>query len=227
MISKANLSIGRDAPAWYLGAAMTMLLVLGGCGGDDPPPPAKNTTAAAPAQKKPARRGAEPPKTDELRFYPKVESFVADPEEAANIRHTFVPSDFEADGTGDINRDPFRSYIIRQPGTLRTSTEQSDVEPTKVCSGDKLVATDYPLRDLRLVGIALRGTRSYALFRDTKNYGHIITKGDCVGQEKARVMAIRPGFVSLEVQPDSGANQAPQERAIQLYPDEVSVDTQP
>ncbi len=219
MITRARIS------GWLSVTVLGLAVGLGGGCGEDVAPPQPQNSANKPKAKKPrrGRRGAAA-KKGELQFYPKIESYVEDDDEKENIRHKFVSRDFEPDGSGDDNRDPFRSYVIRQPGIgPQTSTQVSD-EPTKVCSSKSLVASNYSLRDLRLVGIVLRGTRSYALFRDSASYGHIVRKGDCLGQEKARVAAIRAGFVSLEVLPESSPNQAPQERAIQLYPEEISVD---
>ncbi len=184
-------------------------------------------------RKKRSRRGAaQAKKGGELQFYSKIEDFAADPEEATGLRKPFQGKDFEADPTGDENRDPFQSFVIRQPGvgqTADTGDKASGKQP-KRCTNKNLVASNYSLRDLRLVGIVLRGTRSYALFRDSASYGHIVRKGDCLGQEKARVAAIRTGFVSLEVIPEVGVNQQArpaQERAIQLYPEELTVETEP
>ena len=89
------------------------------------------------------------------------------------------------------------------------------------------MATNYSLRDLNLIGIVLRGTRSYALFRDSGGYGHIVPRGDCLGKEQARVENIGAGFVRLAVTPEAppGAPApAAQTRDILLYPEELSVD---
>jgi hypothetical protein len=82
------------------------------------------------------------------------------------------------------------------------------------------------MRDLRLIGIVLRGTRSYALFRDSAAFGHIVKRGDCLGKEKARVDSIGAGFVRLEVTPEAppgGAAPDPQMRDIQLHPEELQL----
>jgi Tfp pilus assembly protein PilP len=98
-------------------------------------------------------------------------------------------------------------------------------DPSQACKDH--VADTSSLRDMRLVGIVLRGTRSYALFVDKGNKGNIVTRGDCLGVEKARVLSVRAGFVTLQLYPDATqtAESELQERTIALYPDELSVDT--
>ena len=207
-------------------AVLAAVFLLGGCGDDPVPTPPKSSTSTKVKQKKRKRGRQTAAPASQLQFYSKVESYVPEAE-ASGIRHQFVERDFESDLSGDVNRDPFRSYVIRQPGIgPQERTQSGNLEPTKVCSSNNLVASGYSLRDLRLVGIVLRGTRSYALFRDSASYGHIVEKGDCLGQEKARVGAIRAGFVTLQVLTDSAPNQPPQERAIQLYPEDYNFDSE-
>ena len=216
--------------ASWLPAALLAFAVptaLSGCGDES-----GETTGPAPpkiARVKPGGRRASrgPAKGGNLSFYKKVEEFAADDEEKERLRHTFDLQDFEPDSTGLENRDPFRSYVIRQPGEgPQNATEPEAKNEDSECRKGH-VAPEYPLRDLTLVGIVLRGTKSYALFRDSASYGHIVNKGDCLGQEKARVTAIRTGFVNLQVTPEASPNQqdrAPQQKAIQLYPDEMLPD---
>lgn len=205
-------------------------VALSGCGDES-----GDTTGPAPPKIAPPKAGAgrrssgRTPKGGSLSFYKKVEEFAADDDEKARLRPKFDALDFEPDITGLENRDPFRSYVIRQPGEGPQGGDASG-EPVKESDGCKKghVAPNYPLRDLQLVGIVLRGTRSYALFRDSASYGHIVSKGDCLGQEKARVSSIRTGFVNLQLTPEAGAGtNEPQEKAIQLYPDELLPDTEP
>jgi hypothetical protein len=89
-----------------------------------------------------------------------------------------------------------------------------------------MVASQYSMRDLRLVGIVSRSTRRFALFQDNGDLGHIVTRGDCVGKEKARVKDIGAGFVTLELVPDATPGQPPraaEERSIPLYPEELAI----
>ena len=192
--------------------------------------PGETTGPAPPTLPKGGKR-SRAAKNDKntLQFYKKIEEYGADDEEKKRLRHKFESSDFEPDISGEVNRDPFRSYVIRQPGEGRQDASQQDsTVVSNECEKRDHVAPNYPLRDLRLVGIVLRGTKSYALFRDSAAYGHIVRKGDCLGQEKAKVAAIRTGFVNLQVVPEtvSQGTKPIQERAIQLYPDEVVPDVE-
>lgn len=202
--------------------ALSAAPALSACG-DDSKPKKKDTTKKKAAKKKKKRGGGGGKSSDTLQTYTKVEDRV-DAEEAEKLRHEFKGGDFIPDVTGAENRDPFRSYVVAQVGI--NSDEAVQVQPTDICGKDNMVATNYSLRDLRLVGIVLRGTRSYALFRDTASFGHIVRRGDCLGKEKARVASIGSGFVSLEVIPEVAPNQParpPQERSIQLYPEELQL----
>lgn len=203
------------------------VLPLSGCDSGS----GETSGAAPPPPKSRKRTGRNVGKSGgKLEFYEKIEQYAVDDEEAERLRHKFTFRDFESDVTGLENRDPFRSYVIRQTTTTGQGDTQGGTGTSDECENKDHVAPSYPLRDLTLVGIVLRGTRSYALFRDSGSYGHIVRKGDCLGQEKARVSAIRTGFVSLQVTPETAPNQPerePQEKAIQLYPDELLPDTEP
>ena len=188
---------------------------LSGCGDD------------APSAKRPERKGGKKAaprsggggggKGAQLQSAAKV---------AEEYRHKFVERDFVPDVTGDENRDPFRSYVINNAGTRRVA-EPSAIDATEICTKENSVAPTYSLRDLRLIGIVLRGTKSYALFRDSGAYGHIVRRGDCLGKEQARVESIGAGFVRLTVIPEAppGAPApAPQVRDISLHPEEISLE---
>jgi Tfp pilus assembly protein PilP len=206
-------------------------LLLAACGGDDeetataPPPP---SAAAQPAAGgRPDRGGGPaigtPGGPGALQVYAKVEDVVPE-EERATIRHQFRDRDFMPDPTGSENRDPFRSFVVNQPGLVYDTGLAS--EQTDTCSKQQLVATQFSMRDLRLVGIVSRGTRRTALFQDTNDLGHIVARGDCVGKEKARVKDIGVGFVTLELMPDQAPGQPPraaEERSIPLYPEELAI----
>ena len=235
------------APRWlavaWLGAAFILPAV--GCGGDSPPKAAsKGATKKEPGDGEgggtaaKGKKGAKKPKKGEvsIKLYSKVED-VVDAEEAKKIRHKFVAADFNPDPVGNERRDPFRSYVVVQAikkgdggglsvATTEVCTEQNMVAPDPLAK-DPRARMSYSLRDLQLVGIVLRGTKSYALFRDTGGFGHTVTRGDCLGKEKAKVVKIGAGFVRLEVIPDPLPNQParePQKREIQLHPEEMEVD---
>jgi Tfp pilus assembly protein PilP len=212
--------------------ALVALPALGACGdgeedeGAPAPPPSEVAAPVAPAR--PAGRPGAPgtpgaPGEVGLQVYSKVEDVVPE-EERATIRHLFRDRDFMSDPTGSENRDPFRSFVINQPGLVFDTGQPSDV--SDVCSKAQLVASKHAMRDLRLVGIVSRSTRRYALFQDTSDLGHIVTRGDCVGKEKARVKDIGAGFVTLELVPEAAPGQAPratEERSIPLYPEELAI----
>lgn len=216
-------------------AIMAALAVPGGLGCGDDAPAKKATKPAAKKASKAKRKtgkGGEP-----VKMLTKVEDIVTDPEEAKRIRHRFVTADFDPDPVGDESRDPFRSYVVIQ-ALSRQGEGGLTVATTEVCTEKNMVAPSprakdprarqsYSLRDLRLAGIVLRGTKSYALFRDSGGFGHHVKRGDCLGKEKAKVVKIGAGFVRLEVIPDPLPNQParePQKREIQLHPEELQID---
>ena len=95
-----------------------------------------------------ANKNAE--KTGVLLLKPKVDK---------QYRKELAPSDFQPDPTGDINRDPFESYLVApQPNGPQTPVQDE-------CEDHK-VAEKYAYNDLKLIGIVIRGTRNFAMFRD-------------------------------------------------------------
>jgi Tfp pilus assembly protein PilP len=208
-----------------LGAvAIALLGMLGASCGDDPPPAAAKPAAAKPATtaKTTAKKGKPGP---QLQVYTKVEELVSD-EEKKSIRRAFVENDYAPDSSGNLNRDPFRSYVIRQVGTGVTTTTTAKEEGDEKCSEKQLKATTYAVRALVLIGIVLRGAKSYALFRDTRGEGHTVMRNDCLGKEKARVTVIDAAFVKLELMPDASLNltQRPVvEQTIKLHSKDLEV----
>ena len=189
------------------------LLVLIACGGDEasgPPPPKPG--AKKPAGGTPKAKG----KTAQLDSYPQI---------LPEFRRTFTEADFRADPNGDENRDPFRSFVIRQGSLGRDNKSMSSLQPTDMCTMKNSRAPGYSLRDLKLIGIVLRGTRGTAQFRDPRGEGWIVKRGDCLGKEKAIVQAIGVGSVTLEVVPEAPPNTEPpppERRDIPLYPAELA-----
>ncbi len=217
---------GPHVRAWrakrWLWLAAALLFIVSGCGDSQeeltdslapPPGPAPNQRAAKAGAGKEAK----------LRFHTKIDDMLGK-EQAQLLRHKFTVDDFGPSIGTNPRRDPFRSQAAAQ---LAASREQDDqpVDPSQLCK--EVVAPDSSIRDLRLVGIVLRGSRSYALFVDKASKGQIVTKSDCLGVEKARVMSVRAGFVTLQIAPEvvQGSPESQlQERTIALYPDEIPVD---
>ena len=209
-------------PSMNLWLAALLSLGAMACGGDDAAAPGA-AVAAAPK----AGAAAAGPGKAKLDSYPKIEDRVP-PDERKTIRHTFHERDFAPDPTGTENRDPFRSYVIEQIiGPDHPDLPQAADE---LCTSKQMKASNYSVRDLRLVGIVSEGTRRYALFQDTADVGQIIYRGDCVGKEKARVKDSGDGFVTLETVPEVLPNQPvrpPEDRSIPLYPEELPVAEDP
>ncbi|HEU5055064.1 MAG TPA: hypothetical protein VFU21_01005 [Kofleriaceae bacterium] len=189
-----------------------LALVAAASCGDDPPPPRPKPGAKKTAPSAPKAKG----KSAQLDAYAQIHT---------DFRRQFTEADFRADPNGDENRDPFRSFVIRQGSLGRNSKSAATITPTDVCTMKNSKAPGYSLRDLRLIGIVLRGTRGTAQFRDPRGEGWIVKRGDCLGKEKATVQAIGVGSVTLEVVPESPPNTEPpppERRDIPLYPAELA-----
>lgn len=181
------------------------------CGGDDE------------GQAKPAKKAGKKKRRKKAKKKAATLQSVAKVDDA--LRHAFTERDFQTDPSGEKNRDPFRSFLISQ--VLSEGDEGSSGDVTEICPPERSIAVKYSLRSLNLIGIVLRGTRSYALFRDSARFGHIVRRGDCLGKEKAVVNEIGVGYVSLEVTPEAPQGTAAppaQKRTIALYPEELSVE---
>jgi Tfp pilus assembly protein PilP len=208
---------GRVAAVVFAAA----VVFVAACGDSGTPPANPMVTPATPAQPNAAAQAGAAKQG--LRFHAKIEDAIGE-EQAQLIRHKFRADDFGPNIGGTGKRDPFRSQAVARLAE-RDPEQDQPLDPAKVCKDQ--VADGSSLRDMRLVGIVLRGSRSYALFVDKGEKGHIVTKGDCLGVEKARVLSVRAGFVTLQLFPDATQSTAEaelQERTIALYPDELSVD---
>jgi len=193
--------------------AVPLGLSASACGDDEP-------SAPPPPAKKKRRASSGKGKTTALDKYDQIED---------DFRRKLGESDFRPDSSGDENRDPFRSYVVRQGSVGRGTGSAITLQPTDVCTAKNSRAPGFSLRDLRLIGIVLRGTRSYAQFRDGAGFGWIVRRGDCLGKEKAIVQAVGVGSVTLEVVPDAPPNQEPpppERKDIPLYPEELSPDAE-
>lgn len=217
----------RSSARWLALALVAALPGCAGCGddGEDEAPPAPVSTPVQPARpptiiKPPSAPGA-PGEKGPLTTYTHVEERMTSDAERATIRHQFRDSDFVQDADGE-NRDPFRSYLLDGLPDQRSGSIGSEGTPT--CSPKQMVATSYSIRDLKLVGIVSRGLKRYALMQDSANFGQIVTRGDCIGKEKALVKEIGAGYMTLAVMPEvvaAGATPVAQERSIPLYPEEL------
>jgi hypothetical protein len=202
-----------------IAAAALSAPALVGCGGDETSA-AASSQAKEPAKKKaatgraPAGRGRGRERTGRLDTYAQIED---------RFRQPFGERDFASDPAGDENRDPFRSFVIRQGTGPRALRDATPIQPTDVCTEKNIRAPGHSVRDLRLIGLILRGTRSYAQFRDPSGFGWIVRLRDCLGKEKAIVDKIGAGFVTLEMVPEVGPGNQPQaeRRDIQLHPSEL------
>lgn len=189
-----------------------------GCGDDEPPPPARKPASTQAKQQATSSGPAVP-----VIAYRRVEERVTADEKKA-IRHQFREDDFTPDLTGTDNRDPFRSFVVAQPGVGVTGGPTP--EATDACPKKRQFATSYSARELDLVGIVARGTIRYALYSDTAHYGYVVRSGDCLGKEKARVKEIGASFVTLEISQETPPNQPPrpaEQRTIQLHPKELPI----
>ena len=191
-----------------------------GCGEDDPPPVKKTDTKTA-APKPGAKGGANVPGA--VVTYRRIEDRVTDVEKKV-IRHKFSERDFAPDQNGTENRDPFRSFVVSQPGVGAAAGPPA--EATDQCPKKRQWARSFSARELKLVGIVARGTIRYALFSDPGQYGYVIHPGDCIGKEKARVKEIGAAFVTLEISAEPTPNQPPrpaEQRSIQLHPKDLPI----
>jgi Tfp pilus assembly protein PilP len=198
----------------------------GGGGGAQDSAKAKEDAAKKAAAKKAKddKKKKQKVKIEVASFIPTLERTVP-LEEAATIRRRLKERDFAVDPTGTENRDPFRSYLLPQVSNEPVSPIAS-ARPTDRCPKKKLVASNYALRDLVLMGIVVRGAQRFALFRDAKD-GHLVDRGSCLGREKALVTEIGDGHVTIEILPEmvaGGAEPTPEKRSIPLYASEITVE---
>jgi Tfp pilus assembly protein PilP len=196
-----------------LRSLLALSLVTAACGDDPPPAASKPATKKTSSRATPRAKG----KSTQLDAYARIET---------GFRREFSEADFRPDPMGDENRDPFRSFVIRQGSLGRDNKGAAAIQPTELCTAKNSRAPGYSLRDLRLIGIILRGTKGFAQFRDTSGEGHVVRRGDCLGKEKAIVQAIGVGSVTLEVVPEAPPNTEPpppERRDIPLYPAELPI----
>ncbi|HUH05775.1 MAG TPA: hypothetical protein VML75_27480 [Kofleriaceae bacterium] len=233
----------RRRSRWIAIAAAVFAVSVGGCGDDGgggkaaafvpPPPKAGGATPIA---------GAGAAAVGGLKVYTRVEEVVTE-EEQGDIREAIHANDYRLDPNGNDNRDPFRSYVVRQQnlGGGDRGGAGVTVAANDVCAETKMVAPNplasdpraqrsFSINDLKLRGVVLRGTKGYSTFQDPTGYGHGVHKGDCIGKEKAKVIEINAHNVKVRIVPEPGPNQLTQEpiiRTFELYPDELPLETEP
>lgn len=191
------------------------LLGLAGCGEEEPPPKTTRPVKKGDGLEEPRTAAAPPPVPVPARpplvLYPKVEE---------RYRKQWKKEDFEPDPTGDVNRDPFRSFLFAPAPQGEGGLARAD----DVCR-DKLVAGELALGELRLVGV-LAGHNEGALFVDGKGLGHIAHQGDCLSRDKARVANIAGSSVELELRGEAppGAPAPPATtQVVRLHPEELDL----
>jgi Tfp pilus assembly protein PilP len=187
---------------------MALVVALSACGDDPPPPPARPQAPAQQrgiAQDPNAAKAAQP-----LVLKPKVERM---------YRKDFGAADFQPDPTGDVNRDPFYSYLV---APVVTGGQQ----PISDECADRKVAEKYAYPDMRLIGIVMRGTKNFAMFKDPTGLGQVVYQGDCLAKEKARVIEITPSCVRIEIRgvapPGAPAPPAQEDKRC-LHPDDIEI----
>lgn len=198
--------------AWII-----LALSLVACGDDEDDAPPRPANPGAAAARPPAAAGGATI-TPQVHVEDRVP-----PAERASVRHHFSERDFVA-GPADLplNRDPFQSYTIIQPGLIGPNSD-SKRDLTPICTDPKqMVAKTHSYVDLHLVGIVAEGTQRKVLMTDNSRGGYIIRRGDCVGREKALVKDVGAAYVTFELQSEASGARA-EERSIQLYPDRLAL----
>lgn len=212
--------------AGLVAAALAVAVGVGaaGCGDDS----GGSGGAAKPAAKKPAEKKKQAKKgkrAEAISFIPTLEQVVP-AEERETIRASLTAEAFLPDPEGGANRDPFRSYVLPQVQVTLTSTPGAPVvSPTERCKQRNLVASEYAVASIKLVGILRRGTRWYALVRGPDGVGHSIEVGDCVGRERAQVVEFSNNLVESVVYPEPVPGAVPPEPTRHrwvLYEDQLT-----
>jgi len=204
---------------------LPLIVMLAACGGDEPPatkPTRPGETAAKPNPAGGVKPGGRP--GDKNAPQPLVVKAKVAPE----YRKEFRIEDFQPDATGEVNRDPFYSYLVAPPASAGTAQVTGSAVPIKDECENRTVAGKASFRELKLVGIILRGTRNFAMFTDSSpsKTGHTVYLGDCLTKDKARVVEITASCVKMEVRgeaPPGAAAPAPREELICLHPDDIPV----
>jgi hypothetical protein len=178
------------------------VLLLTACGDDAAPSAKPKPGGAAPS----AAPAAKP--TAMLSLRPKVDK---------QYRKEFTQADFTPDPSGDVNRDPFYSYLVA-PTTAQAV-------PHDECE-NHMVAEKYGYNDLKLKAIVMRGNKNFAMWRDPSGVGNLAFQGDCLSKDRARVIEITPSCVRIEIRGDAppGAQAPPpHEDKACLHADDIEI----
>ena len=182
---------------------LVLAILLAACG-DEPPPPPKNKPGGPPP---PSREGPNKPGA-QLTLRPKVDK---------QYRKEFTQADFTPDPTGDVNRDPFFSYLVAP--TTAQAPQHDECE-------NHMVAEKYGYNDLRLKAIVIRGNKNFAMFRDPSGLGNIAYQADCLSKDRARVIEITPSCVRIEIRgdaPPGAPAPPPHEDKACLHADDIEI----
>jgi Tfp pilus assembly protein PilP len=207
---------------------VALAVAVAGCGGDEAPP-APKAAAKKPDKKAKAKDKLKPKKLEVISYIPTLEKVVPEAE-AKTIRRRLKDRDFQTDLTGTENRNPFQSFTLPQVGPDQPDLPTGPgpaAKPTDLCARNKLIASNYALKDLALIGVVRRGAQYFALFRDSHGVGHVIERGKCLGREKALVIAIGDGLVTIQRMPDAvegGPEPVAVTETIPLYQSEITAD---
>jgi hypothetical protein len=196
-------------------------------------PPRKGSKKCDPNAPRPVRiAGQEPdPATDlscpDAQYcLPTSEGFLCGPcSERETIRHAFKDRDFAP----ETNRDPFQSFLIRNPAGAGSGELPRD--PTSRCKPNEPIRSpNYGFQDLKLVGIVAQGTQRKVLMMDPGGFGHIIKRLDCVGKEKAFVKEIGENFICFELadaQAQAGNTRLQDALCFELHTKQMPITAQP
>lgn len=195
-----------------------LMVALVACGGDDGPDGIPEDDPLARVQSE-GRRASSDENGDDRGDGPEA-AFASYEKVPEDLRRPFGADDFDSDRAGRYNRDPFQSFVVDDP--LAQDEGDEDLDRDEICSDHNSIATGFALADLALMGIVLRGTTGYAMFRDSSGAGHIVRQGQCVGSEQAVVARVGSDYVTLEREVEGADDGEPavEEDEILLHPEE-------
>jgi hypothetical protein len=198
-----------------LAMAALVSTAVWGCGGDEPAKPPRKAGPTVPVAAGPGAPGMPGAGfTAQLVLRAKVEN---------RYRKELNKSDFDPDSNGDSNRNPFLSYLVNPTPTATagvTAVKKDECE-------NRTVAGNYAYSELHLIGIVVRGSKSFAMFSDPAKIGQIAYQGDCLSKDKARIIEITPSCVRVEIRgeapPGAPAPAAQQDKNC-LHKDDIEIE---